>query len=193
MKPVTIDMNCVIDLEEDRPAAVHVRELVRIHASGKVRLRVPGIAASERKPGGTYAANFQKFVNKISAVGLVDVEILKPMCYLDVAYYDWCILPDDTMIDFERRIHEVLFPNIEFLYRDFCTRYAVDPNVSPGDPRWRNPKCDVQAVWSHIHNGDGIFVTSDRNFHNLRKKHALITLGAGQIFNPEEAVRRLSV
>lgn len=123
---------------------------------------------------------------------MAGVEIFRPMCYLGIAYYDWCVLADEAMIDFERRIHGVLFPNLEFLYADFCARLGLDSTVAPVDARWRNPKCDVQAVWSHIHYGDGIFVTSDLNFHNPGKKHALIALGAGQVLNPQKAVGALS-
>jgi len=56
---------------------------------------------------------------------------------------------------------------------------------------WKNAKCDVLALWSHIWYGSGIFVTGDNNFLKKTKKPALITLGAGEIAKPEEVISGL--
>ena len=190
---VTIDTNCIIDLEEERDSAQHIRLLMRYHAEGSVQLQVVAIGASERKPDGTYASNFSEFVEKLTAVGLGSVGILKPMGYWGVSFWGQGLWTNDEMVEFERKIHEVLFPEVEFKYEDYCRTRGIetDPNERI-DPRWRNAKCDVLALWSHIHHGGGIFVTSDLNFHKQSKKPALITLGAGSILTPREAARRLS-
>jgi len=142
--------------------------------------------------GGRYATNFAEFQEKVAAVGLREAEILKPICRLGMTFYDWCILPNEQMEDLERRIHQVLFPDIEFEYVDYCRARGIDPNSGPMDSRWRNPRCDVLALWSHIHYGDGIFITSDENFHKGTKKPALIALGAGDILSPADASARLT-
>lgn len=87
------------------------------------------------------------------------------------------------MIILEKVLHEVLFPAIDFLYSDFSKRHGLDPTVALGDRRWRNAKCDVQSLWSHIFHGGGIFVTSDEDFHKPSKKEALIRMGAGDILS----------
>jgi hypothetical protein len=192
MTNVTFDMNCIVDLEEARPAAQHLGTIIQMRHH-QIHLRVVGISASERiRGGGRYATNFSEFQAKIVAVGLGEAEILKPICRLDMTFYGWCIMPDGQMVDLERRIHEVLFPHIEFEYEDYCRARGIDPNSGAIDSRWRNPRCDVLALWSHMHYGDGIFVTSDENFHKGTKKPALIALGAGDILTPADALTRLT-
>lgn len=103
------------------------------------------------------------------------------MAYLGMCYFDWCLFTDDAMVEEERRLHQILFPSIEFRYQAFCTARDVDPNVEPPDGRWLNAKCDVQALWCHVREGGGVFVTSDGNFHKASKKPVLEHLGAGVI------------
>lgn len=194
---VTLDHNCIIDLEENRPIATHLRTLITMHEQGQVCLRVVGIGASEMKPGGAYATNFAEFQQKLAAAGLGDVEILKPIGYFDITYWDWCVFPSETMLDLERRVHEVLFPNVEFDYAAYCTARGLDP-ADDADPtrlrrKWKNAKCDALALWCHIwHHGD-IFVTTDRNFHKATKKPQLVALGAGSILYPDEALQTLQM
>ena len=180
---VTLDTNCIIDLEEDRATAPYIRELIRTQEEGNTNLGVPAISASERKPNGKYATNFAEFQQKIAAVGLGNVNILKPIGYWDVTFWDWCLYADklDPLdANLEREIHQSLFPEIEFAYSGEV------------DKRWRNAKCDVLALWSHIHYGSGIFVTMDSNFHQKTKKSGLLALGAGEILKPEDAASRLN-
>jgi hypothetical protein len=56
------------------------------------------------------------------------------------------------------------------------------------DPKWRNAKCDVLALWSHIRFNGDVFVTSDKNFWKQKKKEQLIALGASNILTPQEVV-----
>jgi hypothetical protein len=193
MVNVTLDMNCIIDLENRKGAATDVESLIKIHENGQIRLRVVAISASEEKPDGTYASNFSEFKNRIAAIGLGSTEVLKPLGYFDITYVDWCVVADKNgpMTNLERKIHETLFPEIQFLYREFCRKNGIDINSRPIDHRWRNPKCDVLSLWSHIYYGSGIFVTMDTNFHKPMKKRALIALGAGQILKPEDAVMQV--
>jgi len=161
-----------------------------MHDNRKINLRVVAISASERKPDGKYASNFAEFKEKIAAVGLAHVEILKPIGYVGITFLDWCLRADDQLVNLERKIHEILFPKIDFLYEDFCRKHGLDPVTGEIDYRWRNPKCDVLALWSHIHYGSGIFVTRDGNFHN--NKAALIAHVVGDILTPKNVVARLT-
>jgi len=56
------------------------------------------------------------------------------------------------------------------------------------EPKWRNAKCDVLALWRHIHFNGDIFITSDKNFHQQRKKAQLVALGAWNILTPQTAI-----
>jgi len=189
---VTLDTNCIIDLEEKRDTASDIQALIRMHDQQRINLRVVAISASERKPDGKYASNFAEFKEKIAAVGLGHVEILKPIDYYNITFYDWCLYSGEEMSELELKIHQILFPNIEFEYKEFCGKRGVDPNNKEVDRDWRNPKCDVLALWSHIHYGGGIFVTRDKNFHEETKKPALIALGAGDILRPKPTVEKLT-
>jgi hypothetical protein len=55
---VTIDTNCLIDLEGRDPGLVR---LLAHHEAGSLELQIPGIIASERLRTGGYAANFAAF------------------------------------------------------------------------------------------------------------------------------------
>ncbi len=191
MPNVTLDTNCIIELEENRSEAPYIRTLICLHNDKQINLRVVGISASERKPNGTYASNFAEFKRKITAVGLGHVEILKPMGRVGVTYWDWCVAGDQQMIRLQRRIFEILFTKIEYEYKEFCRQRRIDPNNCKMDAEYRNAMCDVVALWSHIYYGGGIFVTEDSNFHKKSKNSKLMALGAGGIVRAKEAVARL--
>ena len=52
--------------------------------------------------------------------------------------------------------------------------------------KWLNKMCDVQSMWCHIHNGNDLFVTTDRNFRKKSKLPKLVKLGAGCIVHPND-------
>jgi hypothetical protein len=88
----------------------------------------------------------------------------------------------------ERRIHQVLFPSVPFLWSDFCAANGLDLETSLPGSVWRNHKCDILALWSHIYAAREVFVTDDGNFHTTAKKLALMDLGAGRIERAATAV-----
>jgi hypothetical protein len=77
------------------------------------------------------------------------------------------------------------------LWADFCASNDLNTAAAPQNSPWRNQKCDVLALWSHIHNARDVFVTNDREFHKTPRKRALIALGAGRIEKAETAVKLL--
>jgi hypothetical protein len=188
----TLDMNSIIDLEKKKGDWMHIEHLIKMYEKGQIRLRVVAISASEQKPDRTYPSNFSEFKDRIAAIGLEMAEILKPLGYVGITYNDWCVVADKKtgpMVNLERKIHRILFPETQFSYREFCKKNHIDINSHPMDHNWRNHKCDVLALWSHIYYGGGIFVTRDADFH--RKKCALIALGAGQILEPKDTIMEL--
>jgi len=192
MLNITLDMNCIIDLEQGNARAAHLKRLLKIHNDERINLRVVAISASERKPDGTYLSNISEFRDRIARLGLAEVEILPTICYIGLSFIGHCLIGGGAPSKLEREIQSILFPTIEREYSSFCEKQGIDRDNPEARQKWRNAKCDVLALWSHIwHNGD-IFITSDKNFHKKTKKAKLIALGAVRILKPREAVNFLN-
>jgi hypothetical protein len=191
MPNVTLDSNCIIDLEQNRPAVTYINELSQMHREGKIHLRVVAISASERKPDGTFASNFNEFKERVDSIGLADVQILKPIAYQGIAFCNYCVQGVGSLGKLEKEIQQALIPEIEIEYTDFCKKRRLNPSNKKNWGKWVNKKCDVLAMCSHIWNGGGIFVTNDGDFHKKPVKSRLIALGAGKILRPAETVELL--
>jgi hypothetical protein len=181
----TLDTNCIIDVEEGRPSAPFVRELVGLHGKNGINVAVSAIGASERQRTGGYAQSFSEFQAKLKAVGFDSVELLPPLAYMGICYLDHCVMADENDL-LERQIHDPLFSNIEFLWVNYAKARGLPADAL--DKTWRNAKCDVLALWCHIRHGGGVFVTSDTNFHSDTKREKLRALGAGIIATPQDAL-----
>src|SRR4051812_9761303 len=157
----TLDTNCLIDVEEGRPDPPFVRQLIERHGRG-INVAVSAIGASERQRNKAYAQNFSEFQEKLKAIGFDRLELLLPLAYMDICFWDHCVMADeaDTL---ESDVHSVLFPSIEFRWVDYAKARGLP--VDAIDKNWRNAKCDVLGLWCHIKHGGGVFVTSDSNFH----------------------------
>lgn len=154
---VTFDTNCIIALEKGEATAPDLRRIVQSAAERKLTLRVVAISASEK------SATLDDFKRKLTDAGLaVDfVQILPAPGIWDEVYWDQASWMSDETDEELKRIHKILFPDHSF------TTSAVD-----GDPRerWRSRMVDTCALWTHLHHGGGVFVTSDNNFHNKQAK-----------------------
>ena len=185
LRTFTLDTNCLIDIEKNRPGAAAVRMLADAHAAGKADVAVIAMSASENQKNGQLLCNFEEFQTYLATLDLAHLNIVNPMMHWDISFWDHCFWPDDAMLDLERKIHSILFPKMQFSWEDYCRDKGIDRSSTPSVDPWRNHKCDVQAIWSHIHSQRQVFVTGDRNFH--RKKVSLIGLGAGRIEYPDDA------
>lgn len=185
MLRLTLDTNCLIDLEQHSAQALFLNEIVTAHHRGSIKLCVVAISASERLKDGKFAENFSAFENKLAELNLSSSKVLIPLFYWDITFWDHCLCGDNDSL--ELQIHEILFPNLPFLWADYCDATGVNTNAITSDRKWRNAKCDVLALWSHIHYKADAFVTSDLNFHKVTKRPHLIALGAKEIFTPEQA------
>lgn len=177
---ITLDTNCIIDLEENRASAPSLRNLIQAHNNGLVQLRVVGISASERPRKGSHLLSFAAFIEKLANAGLTCAEILKPIGYTNVTYVNWCLCADGNMVEFEKSIHAILFPTSPFNF---------PPQAAS---KWRHEKCDVLSLWAHIYHHGDIFVSRDRNYFKQGKRRRLEELGAKRICSPEEAVRMIT-
>jgi hypothetical protein len=182
---LTLDTNCLIELEQHSAPARFIEELLAAHRAKIIRLCVVAISASERSKNGKFADNFLAFEAKLDELGLSLAEVLLPLCYFDISFLGYCVLADNDAL--ESRIHSILFPQLSFQWIDYCRAYGRDVNDFASDHKWRNAKCDVLALWSHIHYSADVFVTSDANFHKASKRPQLIALGAKEIVTPQRA------
>jgi len=183
----TLDTNCLLAVDESRPEAKDVFSLATAHAEGMASVGLVAISASEHQKSGQHLKSFDEFKTRVTNLGLSHLELLKPMMYWDVTFWDHCLYVDEAMQGVEQQIHQILFSNIEFLWVDYCVAHGLDQNNMAFDKKWRNAKCDVQAYWTHVHSKRDVFVTSDKNFHSATKKTALLALFGGSIETPPSA------
>lgn len=192
MIKVTLDHNCIIALENNEASAPYIKELINMNDKNKIILQVVSIGAAERLPDGRHISNITEFKERIVVVGLGHVTILKPIAYWGLSFWGWGLNsdgPNGSMKTLEREIHKILFPEIEFEYVDFCKARNLNPRSKEIDGKWRNRKCDVLTLWSHMYHKGDIFVSSEKGIN--KRKQALIQLGVGDILTPQVAVSKL--
>ncbi len=176
-RKVALDTNCLIDLEENRPDAHHVRTLIGAWKKGQVELAVVAVSASENQPSGIASRDSGVFEEKLNTVGLAGVQHLLPLAMWDVFYWDHALWSSAEMEALESKIRGVLFPGI-----------ATTPPMNINENSvWRNRMCDVMVAWSCIHHQWECLVTRDHDFHD--HKVELATLGLREILYPAEAAR----
>jgi len=187
MRTFTLDSSCIDAIDEGRAEVQFIRMLAEAHTAGKAKVAVIALSAAEKHQFGSYFDDFDAFRDHLAALDLAHLEILKPMPYFDISFPDWCIEADETMQALEKQIHDILFPQSEFTWEDYCEERGIDPSFSPrGD--WRKFKCNVQSLWAHIQNKRDVFVSAEDNFYKPDKTSTLVALGAGRIERPQQAV-----
>lgn len=177
MNKLTLDTNCIIDLEEDRPDGVFVREIVQAWKDGRIELAVVAVSASENQKSGIANSHFLEFEKKLENVGLAGVVHLLPLMKWDLFYWDHALWSDAEKEELATAIQKVLFPNTQF----------EPPQDIKQKSGWRNKQCDVLTAWSHVFHKWDYLVTRDANFH--RHKDALRELGVFGILHPKDAVK----
>ena len=192
MLTFTLDTNCIIAVDEERSEASSVRILAAAHRNGHASVGVVAISASERQKDDVDLESFTTFKERLSRLGLGEMHLLEPMMYWGVTFWDFGLWSDDEMEALKRQIHEILFPNVEFLWADYCAAHGVDAESERPNKKWLNAKCDVQAIWSHAFRKRDIFVTSDRNFYVEKKNTRLLSLIGGRIELPAAAALLLN-
>lgn len=192
MQRITIDTNCLIDLENNSSNAEYIRILYKLHVEGNIQLRLPAVAASEKPKKGNEIKTFDDFMKRIERAGLPEIEVLKPYMFLNLSFLGFSMLSDDSMMKLDQEIHQILFPQLPYRFLDYCSQKGIDPTELPLHGKWRNPKCDVMIAWCHIFYDGDILVTRDGNFHKKTKVPKLLEFGAGAIMYPDEALRSLS-
>lgn len=189
---LSFDHNLLIDLESSTVVR-ELKDLVTLHENQQITICVSGIGASERLKDKVYAHNFSQFKDRVEKLSTRKFEILKPSGYWDITFFDWSIWASDDGPDIQlEKLHDVLFPETKYCWRDFALENGLNPERDWNYnnlqwQKWRNRRCDVLTMSCHIHYGNDIFVTSD-NIFLKQKKPELIALGAKRILNPAEAL-----
>ena len=188
---LTLDTNCLVDLEEGREHHTAIRRLIAKHEAGGIDLRVSAIVASERLRNGGYSSSFVIFSERVKALSARPLAILLPIGRWGMTYWDHGVWADDAMVALEEQIHSILFPQ-SYKWAPIALSEGLDPNVPPDETcepwrKWRNRRCDAAAMWCHIHHKGDIFVTRDGNFLKPAKRTALEQLGANHIAEPDQA------
>lgn len=191
MLKATLDRNCLISLKEKDGEFEEIQEIIELHKKKSVAVFVCAISASEYQSDGGVSPKYDDFTNYLKSIGCETLDEIEPMAYWDIAYWDHALWSGDSMKEFEQKIHEILFPNLEFEYQAFCKAKGIDPDVKPLDKKWLNAKADVQSIWSHINSGNDIFITQDKNYLKDQKRQLLVTLGAKNINSPKEALEMI--
>jgi len=188
---LTLDWNCVIEVEERRPQAAYVTELVNLHRQGQFEVALLAASASENSKSKCFPGNAKLFRERISGLGWGDLPLVPMPGIFGLSYWDFCYLVEDGE-KFER--------DMDALWRVIAPRVAREASEhlpsgmklsdeaiqSQALSKWRNTWCDVISAYSHIHEGRDLFVTNNtRDFQ--KKAEGLTQLGMKQIYTPAEA------
>lgn len=183
---ITLDYNCLINLQNKTSEWRFVKEIVDLHKQEKIEAYVCAISASEYQSGDE--PDYREFQEFLQGVGCSDLPEVLPISYFGVAFWGHALYSGEEQEDLEKKIHKILFPSIEFEYQDYCRVNEIDPNKKPLDRKWLNKKCDVQVTWSHINSSNDVLVTEDKNFSKQEKLNKLLQLGVKRIQSPKEFI-----
>ena len=189
---LTLDTNCIIALENGEAAATEIRQLVQHAQAGKVELAILGISASENQKAFYLGQDFTGFQNRVSALGLGKLEILKPIAIWDVTFWDWCICPADEDVKLLNDLQLVIFPKSEpnWAKRASANGIDVNDNSNKESKKWKNELCDAQIAWATIYNKYDALVTLNTSDFQ-RNQLALKSLGMPAVWTPEEALQNI--
>jgi hypothetical protein len=177
---LTLDHNCIINLENRTGQHAAIEKLIALHRSGAAWVALGVISASENVRSGrpSYAA----FVERIANLGLSDLPQILPEARVDMAYIGLSTYAGDDGLD--RKVRDIIHPSFENY------EVAMKANFTHSIGRkQRNALCDVDAVVAHIRHDHDVFVTEDRHF--LDRRVQLAPLGVRHVLTPEETLRHV--
>lgn len=77
----TLDTNCLIDVDDDRPAKPFVLALLEAAKSGVADVAIVASSAAERQPGGGHLSDFGQFQQRMNQLGFGHVGLLMPIAH----------------------------------------------------------------------------------------------------------------
>lgn len=192
MLSFTFDTNCIIDLDEKRPASYYVLKIIEAHRAGQADAAFVAVSASERQRNGSYISNYDEFMDRLVKLQISDIPYIMGMAYLDLSFWDVALLSSEEMKARERRIHEAMFPNVPFDWPDYAKKYglSVDSALADEGKAWRNRWCDRQIAWAHDYHGRDILVTS--NMKDFGRLHGAPGFETFKACTPDQASEMLA-
>lgn len=185
---LTLDWNCVIEVEEDRPQASFVSDLVNAHRNGELEIALLAASASENTKSMLFPGNAGGFKQRVERLGWNDLPLVPMPAIFGLSYWDFSFMVDDGDT-FERErdaLWQIIAPKIPRKLSDHLTEGQIldDSFVqSKALSKWRNAWCDVISAYSHIHAARDLFVTNNtKDFQN--NSHELGLLGMQHISTP---------
>jgi hypothetical protein len=155
---LTLDTNCLIDLEHRTGQATAIWQLVKLHRGANIQLFVP--------------QNDRQFEDRLKALGMNDLPSVFPTGRNEMSFWGAAVCGDDRD-DLVEKIHKIVHSTVDTLFLNSRSRTAL---------------CDAEGLAAHIRSAHDIFVTSDQHFRKATRRQALIALGAKNILTPEEAL-----
>lgn len=193
---LTLDWNCVIEVEEGRNQAGRVIDLVNRHRLGQFEVALLAASASENARSKRFPGNANLFKDRVSAMGWDDLPLVPMPCVYDLSYWDLCYFPDDGD-KFNRdmdALWDVIAPKVP---RSPAEHLPTGVSLTDGAiqseqlSKWRNAWCDVISAYSHIHDDRDVFVTNNTRDFQVNSE-ALSRLGMKHIFTPAETLTGLA-
>ncbi|MFC1437393.1 hypothetical protein ABUW04_03915 [Streptacidiphilus sp. N1-10] len=191
MLSFTLDTNCIIAVEEPRPATEAVLELVARQRTGTAVVRLVATTAAENQRDGTVLDNFARFQERLRGLNLEDLEILAPVAVCDLTYLDWCVFAHDEAEAEARQLHDVLFPTMPYDHPEAVPEGLAEDERLRAERKWRNRQLDVLVLHTHIMARADVFVTTDKGFYKTGRRERLAALGAPVVLTPSDALAYL--
>jgi len=185
---LTLDTNCILDVDEERPSKSAVLELSEAHRSGLANVAYVAQSASERQQNGTYLESYEDFFERLRRLELSHLNEIHPLIYWDISYWDKALWADEDDESRLRQIHHALFPNQWFeASREIQSADGASPEALRA---WRNRLCDTLIYWAHDNANRDIFVTSDKKFKRLENSNHF---PEARIRTPLEAINEIQL
>ncbi|WP_040818694.1 hypothetical protein [Litoreibacter arenae] len=189
---LTLDWNCIIEVENDGPQSKYVGALIELHRSHKCEVALLATSASENTRSKRFPGSASEFTERVRRLNWSDLPVVPMPAVIGLTYWDFCYWIDDGN-KFEREtgaIWDVIASKVacdpvdHFDGPDALTDEMIQ---SESLTKWRNSWCDVLSAYSHIEANRDVFVTlNTRDF----QKHAakLKSLGMNHICDPAGAL-----
>ena len=108
----TFDHNCLIDLDEERENARHVREIAVAAKSGTHSFCIPASAGAERLKDGTTAQSFAVLQARLHALDLDQAKVLCPLLRVGMGFIGFGVASGAELEKLENDIRSILFPTL---------------------------------------------------------------------------------
>lgn len=191
---LSLDWNCVIEVEEKQLQAEYVQRLIECHRAGRCEVALLATSGSENTGSKLFPGSYNVFMDRITALGWHDLPHVPMPGVYGLTFFGHAQWVDDGDVEESldrfwqviasatpRNPHEHL-PSGEEL---------TDESIqSENLAKWRNAWCDVMSAYTHVHAKRDIFVTNNTK-HFQKNAERLAQLGMKMIRSPRDALAEL--